>query len=74
MLAVLCPNNEFVCVQSATEAFQSHNSLMKNVCNTWNAICMEVCRANTLLSVKMEPKLHDFGAKNEQLSGYYGQN
>ena len=47
---------------------------MKNVCKAWNAIRMEVCRANTLLSVKMEPKLHDFGAKNEQLSGYYGQN
>ena len=47
---------------------------MRNFCKDWNAICTELCPENPPLSVKMAPKLRDFGAKNEQLSGYYGQN
>ena len=47
---------------------------MKNVCEAWNAIRTERWCANTQLSVKMAPKLRNFGAKNKQLSGYNGQN
>ena len=47
---------------------------MRNFCKDWNAICTNLCPENPPLSVKMAPKLRDFGAKNEQLSGYYGQN
>ena len=47
---------------------------MRNVCKAWNAICTELCHANPPLSVKMAPKLRNSGAKNKQLSGYYGQN
>ena len=35
---------------------------------------MELCHANTPLSVKMVHNLRDFGAKFEQLTGYSGQN
>ena len=47
---------------------------MRNVCKVWNPIRTELCHANPPLSVKMAPKLRNFGAKIEQLSGYYGQN
>ena len=47
---------------------------MMNVCKALNGIRTEVCHANPPLSVKMVPKLRDLGAKNEQLSGYHGQN
>ena len=47
---------------------------MKNVCEAWNAICTESWCTNAQLYVKMVSKLHDFGAKNKQLSGYHGQN
>ena len=47
---------------------------MRNVCESWNGICKELCRANAPLSVKMAPKLLDFGAKIEPLAGYYDQN
>ena len=47
---------------------------MRNIFEVWNNICTALCRANPLLSVKMAPNLHDFEAKDKQLSGYYGQN
>ena len=47
---------------------------MRNVCEAWNDICTDICRANASLLVKMAPKLREFGAKTEQLSRYYGQN
>ena len=47
---------------------------MRNVCIAWNPIRTELCHANQPSSVKMAPKLRHFGAKHEQLSGYYGQN
>ena len=72
ILAVLCPNNVCVCVHTTVEAFQSLNWLMRNVCKAWKAIRTEVCHANPPLSVKMEPKLRNFGAKNKRLSGYCG--
>ena len=46
---------------------------MKNVCEAWNAIRTDIYHANAPLSVKMAPKLRNFGAKNKKLSGYYGQ-
>ena len=63
-----------VWVQTTAKAFQSHNWLMRNVCKAWNTIRIEVSCANTPSSIKMVPKLRNFGARNEQLSGYYGQN
>ena len=47
---------------------------MRNNCKAWNFIRMELCHTNPLLPVRMAPTLCDFGAKNEQLSGYHGQN
>ena len=47
---------------------------MRNVCKAWNPIRTELCHESTPLSVKMALKLRNFGAKQEQLSGYYGQN
>ena len=46
---------------------------MRNICKAWDAIRTKLCHANTTLFVKMAPKLLNFGAKNVQLSGYYGQ-
>ena len=45
-----------------------------NVCKALNPIRTELCHANPSLSVKIAPKLRHFGAKHEQLYGYYGQN
>ena len=36
---------------------------MANVFKVWNGIRTDVCLANTRLSVKMAPKLCNFGAK-----------
>ena len=47
---------------------------MRNVCKAWNRYWKEVCLANTQLCMKITPKLRDFAAKNEQMSGYYGKN
>ena len=47
---------------------------MRNVGEAWNGIHMGLCCANPSLSVKMAPKLRNFGAKDKQLSGYYDQN
>ena len=47
---------------------------MKIIGAAWNVIRMELCRENPPLSVKIAPKLRHFGAKHEQLYGYYGQN
>ena len=46
---------------------------MRNVSKAWNAIRTQACHANPPLLEKMAPEmLGYFGAKNEQLSDYYG--
>ena len=73
ILAELCPNNEFVWVQTTAEAFQSHNWLMRNVCKVCNPIRPKRWCANTQLSMKMAPKLRHFEARNKHLDAYHGQ-
>ena len=70
----LGPNKQCRWVHNTAEAFQSQNWLIRNCYKVWNGIHTEVCNPNTPLSAKLVPKLSNFGAKNEQLCDYSGQN